>query len=315
MSLSAELFTWGTGHNANKVSPVTNITAITPITPQAEGNVQFQIDGQYAIEQIVYEGMYSDLISACLALTPGTYVSSILSTGIACQGGVLSATVDRLPAGHGKATLVLYKWNDVAPTSPTYPAETGKPSEGKSPIAAYYSMQNTRYDIPLARYLAVGTASDTYPDPYEFHKWENEPDDTLKKAYKYTDSTTAQVVDLSTKTAAYAKKITEGKEVVLRFWPVVTRTSLWWTDCIPMSTIPSASTNNAQRLGYICAPAVYAGVGTSWLKIQDDLTGEGPVKTRTECWMASEKWDLEMYGWGTDRWPFGGDADETAPSA
>lgn len=291
-----------------------NIKASVP-TPQAEGGASFQIDSQYAIEEIAYEATYPACLQFAAENPPGTWISDINSTSFAIQGGIFSVKVEKLPAGQGKIMFTMYKFRDETPSN-GYPGESGNPSQGTAPFAEYYSVQNARYDIPISRYLAVGEASATYPDPYEFNKWEVEPDEALRKAYKYRDTETEQIVDLSTKTAAYAKKYIEGKEAVLRFWPVVTRTSLWWKQCVPfVSAPPTEAGDNNQRLGYICAPQAYSGLGESWLKIQDDLEGEGPVLTRTECWMASEKWDVNMYGWGDDRWPWGGDVDEEQPEA
>ena len=310
MSLDKTEMVLGT-NDANGESPVITDAKASVITPVVEGGLQFTIDDQYAIETRVFEAPWDDLSEAIAnGCTPGTWIATRAQTGLNVQGGVYSADMTPLPAGQGKATIVTYKWADSTPPN-GYPGESGNPSAGTAPFAEYYGVQNARYDIPLTRYLAVGTSSNTYPDPYEFSKWDEETDEDLRRAFKYTDTETDQIVDLSDITAAYAKKYLEGKDSFLRYWPVVTRTSLWWKVCTPFTAVqPTEAGDNNQRLGYICSPNKYAALGADWLKIQDDLEGEGPVLTRTECWMASEKWDINLYGWSGDRWPLGGDADE-----
>jgi hypothetical protein len=310
-------------HDANGTSPVIEGAKVSVITPQNEGGFELHHNGQqgsYGIETCVYEGLYDSLVPLLVGMPPGTWIATKGTTGINVQGGVFGMNLEHLPAGQGKATITMYKFNDATCSLDPYTQESGKPSEGKAPFAEFYSVQNARYDIPIERYLADDEDGVDYPDRIKFEKWVNEEDDEVKRNFAYSvidEETEVSTSELLTgKTLELAQKVMNGQEVALRFWPVVTRTTLWWKACYPfIATPPTEPGTDNQRLGYICKPLSFYSLGAEWIKIQDDLEGEGPVLTRTECWMASDKWDVNLYGWGTDRWYFAGDKPEAEPPA
>ena len=299
-------------HSANGVSPGV-ILKESVITPQNTGGFEVHPNGQqgnYAIETQVFEGDYDTLAAQLAGMSIGSYIATKGTEGINVAGGVFSMNLERTNAGQGTATIVSYKFDNTSCSLHPYDQESGTPSTGNAPFAEFYSVQNARYDIPLERYLTNTLASTTNPDRIKYEAWNAEEDTELKREYQYTDGdTTATLAGLTLK---FAKKIMHGQEVVLKFWPVVTRTTLWWKACYPFIAVPPEEPgSNNQRLGYICKPLSFYSLGKDWLKIQDDLTGEGPVLTRTECWMASDKWDEDLYGWGEARWKFADAEDST----
>lgn len=283
------------------------------ITPQIDGGFTVMSDGRggnYAIETAIFEGPYSDLVSELTTTPIGHYTATKAGTGLNIHGGVSQMDLQLLPAGQGKATITVYKFLEATPTEDVYPGETGSPRDGTSSFASFYNCQLARYDIPMTRYLTNTPEGDSVagnPDWAMIHYWLNTENQTDRANYQYVDvEGELQDIPKNTATHDYVTKVMSGKETVLRFYPVVTRTSLWWGKCKPFEDAPPETAgDNNQRVGYICKPLKFNDLGKAWLKVQDDLEGEGPVYTRTESWMSSEDWDENFYGWGNDRWKWG----------
>lgn len=133
--------------------------------------------------------------------------------------------------------------------------------------------------------------------------WQKETDSTLADAYQFKDDN-GTVHDLTNPEKLIAGKIAQGRESVIRFYPILTYTCYYktcpkqWAVDIGLIRTPAAAAADK-----ISAPDNISSVisGFVWLKVQDDIEEmpDGNYKRVMSWWGCSEGeggWDEDFYG-------------------
>ena len=196
------------------------------------------------------------------------------------------------------------------PPNPTSGSGTEQDPTVVEPLKDIWSIKSVRNDVSIMAYCGSG---ENEPNRALIEAWMKEPDGKLAKKHQFKQ-TDGEIVQLTTDAATMdlVQKIEKGIEVVIRFYPVVTRTRTY-ADCPPACL---------EKVGFIDTPPAPAGTAKKpsglatavnahqWLKVQDDAQEQpGGLWTRTESWMGIAKsdnhddspWDADLYG--ANRWP------------
>ena len=223
----------------------------------------------------VYKGDYAALEAMHDALDNGDEHEGMI---------VLSSNLRHNPGGLGTLSIT------CAPNDTTINVDTQE--EEQTPLKVVWQLRSVRNDVSVLGYCNSATASGASREAVE--AWMKEPDGELAKAncYKKADGTVVEITNPDT--LKIINKLREGKEAVMRFYPLVVKTSIY-------STHPELAFAN---LGKIDTPA-WCPAGYSWLKCQDDLTEDtGGQWQHVEAWMGTPEnpgWDTDFYG--PNAWP------------
>lgn len=223
---------------------------------------------------VAWKGPYTTLKATEAALEQG----DVIETGRVAN----SWNLERRPAGLGILTI----------TCGSAPTTSGSGSIATvNPLKDIWTCRGVRIDKPIESYCGM-----TNDNPRRKHidLWRRESDPSLADSMKY-HSESGDIVELTAADQAVVRKIMNGTESVMRFYPQVSR----------VRTYPSKYTPpGLENLGRIDTPSGYANLpsGYVWLKVQDDVADQASGEhTRTESWIGAESWDTDLYG--PNRWP------------
>lgn len=244
---------------------------------------------------VIYKGPYDALEANARTIKVGTEIVS----GMFAQEWQL----DRAPGDTGVLAINCL----------SYTTETS--GEGQSPTAKclddLWEVRSVRNDLSIFAYCGD---SNVEPSRAQLEAWMKEPDGNLANAFKYRDSSKAEV-QLEGLTLDVAKKIAQGKEAVVRFYAAVTRTRTYDN---PPSCLEHLAEINDPDISALpdVAPRKPSDLEAKlndyeWLKMQDDAIQQ-PDKTwkRIESWWGMPKadandghpWDPDFYGDSSTRW-------------
>ena len=177
-------------------------------------------------------------------------------------------------------------------------ASGGEPDPDE-PLTDVWNLSNTRVEIPIEAYCGPSPAVDA--SLRHIQLWRQEPDITLWLAYKFK-SPDGTIVDLNAlanpKTRQMAEMIASGQEVVVRYYPLITRRRTY----VEMPHWPLT-------IGSIEAPDMsVSGFTGQWLKITEDIDqGTDGVWNSVEQWQGADSYRAEFYGAVVaTRWKVGG---------
>ena len=185
-----------------------------------------------------------------------------------------------------------------------------------------WSLRSVRNDMSILAYCGSGQGT---PCREWIEAWQKEPDGKLAahNQFRLADDTVFTIdvasEDSATQNRALStldliEKIRKGIDSVMRFYPMLTKTT----------TYANPPAKVYENLAHIDTPAVGTTATTknlkkpgnldaiigahAWLKCQDDCTQTGDGKyQRVESWMgilsADGGWDVNLYGGTGDRWP------------
>jgi len=164
-----------------------------------------------------------------------------------------------------------------------------------------WSFRAARNDVSI--YAYCGSAASRI----KLEMWQKETNASLADEYKFKDDYLGEV-SLNNVEQAIAMKIKQGRESVIRFYPILTYTCYYrscpaqWAVDIGLIRTPAAAA--ADR---IIAPSNINDVigGFVWLKVQDDVEetpGDGYKRTMSWWGIRSSDggWDTDFYG--PNRW-------------
>lgn len=251
--------------------------------------------------RVSFKGEYSSLKTKALAYRQGhTFENGILRT----------FNLSRISGGYGLLTLTL--------TPPEPASEDGGSSTGDggdNPVKDIWSVHAVRNDVSVMAYCSDNLSG---PQRADVEAWQKEPDGELAKDYKYTGTDGKVVTIENDKTKELIDKIKEGKDSVIRFYPVITRKRTYADippavlenlSFIDTPEVPSTTTGTATPNVIKSPSGLSVTVGKyNWLKI-DDSADEQPNGqwVRTEAWMgvltSERSWDPDFYGPVGTRWP------------
>ena len=253
----------------------------------------------------ILKGGYNELQTLLGTLDNGDEIVS---------GWVMStANLVRSPGGTGVLTI------NCVPKDTSTDDQSGETSQ--KALDETWTLRSVRNDMSILAYCGTGNGT-ACRDWIE--AWQKEPDGKLASQNSFTQSDgTIFVIDVASEdssvqnralsTIDVIEKIRKGIDSVMRFYPMLTKTTTY--------TTPPATVYN--KLAFIDTPTVGSTATTeklrkpgnlstiisahSWLKCQDDcaLTGDGKYQ-RIESWMgilsSDGGWDVNLYG-STNRWP------------
>ena len=241
---------------------------------------------------IVFKGLWSEIVTAKTALVP----DDAIETGWVAK----TWNAKQIPGGWGELTI------ECAPPDKT---EQSGGQTTTLPLEDLWSIRSCRNDVSVMAYCGISPGGN--PNRADIEMWLKETDKALYDDYQFKDPK-GLTHELSDPSKELAKKIQNGVQSVMRFYPVLTRKRVY-------SGQPPACLEN---LGYIDDPPTPGagakhpgGVDTAisnhqWLKCQDDASKRSDGKwDRTESWMGIPKtdsptespWDDNLYG-TTNRW-------------
>lgn len=212
-------------------------------------------------DEYIYEGTYA----ACLAGQP---VINSLYNGT--PFAIVKVRVERLTGGRGRLTLST-EFLNYLPSPPAIPPNTN------------YEIVWCREDRDLLTHplfmpggLNDLTAFSEDNNYAAIEAWRNEPNVTIKGAFKYhVDSSDrdSQVNELSMEAQAFCEYLLKGISSYMHFYPVARRTTKLGT--------PSAG----DPCGFLTSVPFPVPPGYDWIKTADDSTRAGNGK-----WQRSEEW-------------------------
>ena len=175
---------------------------------------------------------------------------------------------------------------------------TGGEPDPDEPLTDIWALSNTRVELPIEAFCGSNPAVDA--SLRHIQLWRQEPDLALWMAYKFR-SPDGTVVDLNAlanpKTKQMAEMIMSGQEVVVRYYPMITRRRTYvemqsWTLTIGRIETPEVSVT---------------GFAGQWLKITEDID-QLPDGTwsSVEQWQGADSYRAEFYGPLSGRWKVGG---------
>lgn len=236
-----------------------------------------------------WKAPYADLETAIGSLRKG----DLITTGWRAS----SWTLMRRPGNWGLLEIVCSP-DDMTGGQSTDPSQV--------PLKETWSLKSVRNDISI-----LGYCDPACPELREaIEMWQKETESDLVKEYKFRDKN-GEEVELSSmgdQLINIAKKINKGVESVMRFYPLLTKRTLFSQ---PPATV-------LQNLAHIDVPS--AGTGDKvhkpgnlanvislhqWLKCQDDCDQQSDGNwVRTEAWMGipfaavhgNQPWDPNFYG-------------------
>ena len=218
----------------------------------------------------VYKGAYSSLQTTFNGLSRGSAHEGMV---------VLSARLQPCPGDLGLLSVVCVP-NDTTVEDDT-PTQT--------PLKDTWQIKSVRNDVSIFGYCGDSAA---YPQRADIEAWQKEPDGNLAKGMQYRASDGTIVTISDTRTQAIIAKICEGKEAVMRFYPLVIRTRVY-------SNPPLVFFENLNKID--TPPWSKLPSGYSWLKCQDDLVEDTSGQwNRIEAWMGSPSNGTTQPGWDTD---------------
>lgn len=281
----------------------TNISILDP-NMSGEG-IELQPDDSYARDvesctetwEISARGLYNDLLLGATGLGASSYVTDTARG----TGYVKHVSVRRESGDWGVMTLTL------APRI----TETG--GEGRL-LTETWHVKSVRNDVSVLSYCG----SNQYAANRAWIElWQRESDATVAAAGNYTrpDGTEASLAGelFGTATFDVIMKLQEGKESVMRFYPLLQRRRKYSAapgdlmDALATVDEPPTPGEGAKHpVGLEAFVAKY-----EWLKCQDDSDeDEEGHWFRVESWMGilttaasdGHPWDRNFYGAGEDRW-------------
>lgn len=255
--------------------------AVGDVLDQPTGTKQDSGDG--VTVQIVRQGRYATLDAFAGGLKAKT-VCNLGTENDPDERYVASWSLERLEGDYGRLTITV---GDTADNS------SGE-SEPDNKVSEKWSIKNVQQQLPLSRFCENGTWSGSAPDSHELSLWRQEPRKDLYDAYQFL-APDGNVYELSTGSKLVADKYKKGIESVMRFYPVVTRTTTYKKG---MSEAKINALAVGARLAHIDTPSKTFGLtpGT-WLCIQDegDLAADGTF-VRVTGWMGCKSLDADLYG-------------------
>ena len=266
-----------------------NVPALTPVgglelLQQPDEEVAFDSGGGGALDwQISWRGGYEELINIAKALSSADWVSRTSGLNAGVKWYVVRAVVRRGSGDRGMLTLTLARRESDAQTGGTCLKETWHVKSCRNEYAANRAW---------------------------IECWQRESDAAVAKLFNYTrpDGTVAKLEDqlFHTATEDVIRKLMEGKESVMRFYPLLQRrrkyTAAPGNLMDALATVdapPTPGANATKPVGLGAFVAKY-----EWLKCQDDIDeDEEHYWHRVESWMGILKtaasdghpWDPNFY--------------------
>ena len=255
----------------------------------------------------ILKGTYSALETLLHGLSKGDMVVSGWVMG--------SANLAKGPGGTGTLTI------NCTPNDTTGAGTEQSPTVQKA-LDETWTLRSVRNDVSILKYCGGGN---NQPVREWIEAWQKEPDGRLAEQNSFTRadgsvfvinvaSEDSTVQNRALSTIDVIGKIRKGIDSVMRFYPMLTKTTTFST---PPATV-------YENLAYIDTPTIGTtatteklqkpgNLGTiisahTWLKCQDDcaLTGDGKYQ-RIESWMgvltSDGGWDENLYGTASARWP------------
>lgn len=255
----------------------------------------------------ILKGGYNSLKTLLGTLAAGDEIIS---------GWVMStASLARSPGDTGVLTI------NCVPQD-TVEAETEGDEPVQKALDETWTLRSVRNDMSILAYCGTG-ANTACRDWIE--AWQKEPDGKLASQNSFSKSDgTVFVIDPASSdssiqnralsTIDVIEKIRKGIDSVMRFYPMLTKTSTYTTPPKTiyenLAKIDTPAIGTSATVEKIRKPGNLSSIisAHTWLKCQDDcaLTGDGKYQ-RIESWMgilsADGGWDVNLYGTGNDRWP------------
>lgn len=257
--------------------------------------------------EYVLKGGYSALETLLHGLSKGDEIVS---------GWVMSSAIlATAPGDTGVLTI------NCTPNDTTGAGTEQSPTVQKA-LDELWTLRSVRNDMSILAYCGGGN---NQPVREWIEAWQKEPDGRLASQNSFTRadgsvfvidvaSPDSTVQNRATSTIDVIGKIRKGIDSVMRFYPMLTKTTTFST---PPATV-------YENLAYIDTPTVGTTATTeklqkpgnlstiisshTWLKCQDDCaaTADGKYQ-RIESWMgilsSNGGWDENLYGSGSTRWP------------
>lgn len=240
---------------------------------------------------IVYKGEYDAIKSTADELKPGDQIET---------GWNLSTFEVEKLNGCGQITLTLIPAPVVDPEATEHTPV---------PLKITWSVHSVRNDRSVMGYCGDSVGANPLREQVE--QWMKETDGDLAAAFSYR-GTNGEAVTLTNPSKALAAKIAKGIESVIRFYPAVTKRSVYPE--IPPDAMSGLSQVESGGLSIGDDDEIPDGLKSrledfDWLKVQDDVDQQTDRKwTRIETWWGALKseggWDNNLYGNGNDRWEF-----------
>lgn len=251
--------------------------------------------------RVIYKGPIGEIEAMAATLKVGT--------NFALGWDVTSWDISRQPASQALLTITVNKVDE------SDEGESGESESGETvALDETWTLKSVRNDISILAYC--GPSSD-HPRREDIEAWQKEPDGQLAKNLSYRlPSGLVYEINSQSSTAALIKKIRNGVDSVMRFYPMLTKTRTFAG--MPaqvfenLAYIDTPSVSTALTAKKIRKPGSLAAIiaAHEWLKCQDDLTALGGEKfQRVESWMGiaktgmSKGWDANFYGADGSRWP------------
>ncbi len=273
---------------------------------QPDGGLSMDDGGGFAAS-LSWKGPYNSLAAAAANIAYGDAIPE--QDDLPGNWYVSSFDLKRVNADNGVLTV-------AGRIDPPSSSSSGGVS---TPIRDLWSLKSVRNDVSILAYC--GTSANN-PNRVAIEKWLKESDGELANGYAYREADGKVVSIAAEPEISYSipviKKLQEGTESVIRFYPQVMRRRTYYK--------PPADV--FENLGYVNEPSyqasdiTFAPDGLSevianheWLKVQDDCDEQGDGKwLRTESWIGILKasspdghpWDPDLYG--EDRWDMPADA-------
>ena len=185
------------------------------------------------------------------------------------------------------------------------PEEGGAAPGEKVPLTDVWSVHSVRNDKSV--YAYCGPSAGANPNRVHVELWQKETDAALADLFKFRNAD-GSVTTLKAQSQALARKILNGIESVVRFYPVITRKRVYSTEppaCMENVGFVdkpdfSSLVKNPKKPGAIATMAAKF----EWLKMQDDIDEQTDGNfARTESWwgiettvQAPHPWDPDLYG-------------------
>lgn len=244
-----------------------------PITPTTHADVTVKeqpgsphwsnSEAGYRVRRL-YTGLYSALFTFANTLTRGAQMADL---GNAVR--IYDWDVKHTGKGFGALEVTLH---GLQQPNPRYAVTTGE-------------LQQSLY--LHKRYNAGGAQELDNDDKLDIRYWEDEPDYTLKSAfrYRYKSGETWAERTLSTQAQEFAGKLLKGQDSFLLDAPIVTAVEQSFDE--PTTTAAHVPETPPSGSNY--------PTGYIWMKMTDDKICNGAIWIRTRTWQALHVIDGDIY--------------------
>jgi hypothetical protein len=159
-------------------------------------------------------------------------------------------------------------------------------------IGVTWQLRHTQKMVSVYRYC--GDSQGASANRGRIEQWRKGTDAYLYQNFQWRDKVGA-VHTLTGRDQMLAAKFRAGFETVMRFYPTITKTTIYTHGKIEGVGDGLAHINSKATMG---APSGWGDSAAAWLKVGDDLSYDSSTgkQTRTEAWLGEESFDANFYG-------------------